>query len=118
MKYLFLIVALMISPALAHVDPYIDIRKSEAAPTRNADGTIRRDAKAVREFRRVWVCPATSSYTGACDGWQVDHVIPLSCGGVDAVWNMQWLPIDIKVYGKDRFERTIYGGSNISKGCK
>lgn len=50
--------------------------------------------------------------TGACSGWALDHIISLDCGGVDAVYNLQWLPLDIKscagIHCKDRFERKIY----------
>ena len=47
--------------------------------------------------------------------WQVDHVIPLVCGGCDAVVNMQWLPAAIKTCAastgvpcKDRWEQKVY----------
>jgi 5-methylcytosine-specific restriction endonuclease McrA len=49
---------------------------------------------------------------GACPGWEVDHVIPLACGGCDAVANMQWLPSGAKStsspLAKDRWERRVY----------
>lgn len=49
-------------------------------------------------------CPATGLPTGACPGYQVDHVIPLACHGPDEMGNMQWQAIaDAKA--KDRVER-------------
>jgi 5-methylcytosine-specific restriction endonuclease McrA len=53
-----------------------------------------RDPGAVREFRKQHPCPATQKHRGACPGWQVDHVIPLKCGGLDSPANMQWLAVD------------------------
>jgi hypothetical protein len=81
------------------------------APRRNARGEIIRRADVIGAFRRAHPCPVTGMATGACPGWSIDHVIPLACGGCDAVSNMQWLPNALKstaVTGKDRFERTIY----------
>lgn len=82
------------------------------APLRDADGSIARSSTAKAEFRRLHACPSTHRTTGACPGWEVDHVIPLACGGCDAVGNMQWLPAAIKRASgplpKDRWERWVY----------
>ena len=80
-------------------------------PARNADGTIKRRSDVIAAFKRVHPCPVTGLTTGACTGWQIDHIIPLVCGGCDSVNNMQWLPLTLKtapVTGKDRFEQKIY----------
>ena len=81
-------------------------------PERYADGSIKRSSAVLREFQRIHPCPATGLQTGACPGWQVDHVIPLSCGGLDVVENMQWMPVEIKTCAgslcKDRWERRVY----------
>jgi 5-methylcytosine-specific restriction endonuclease McrA len=49
----------------------------------------------MRDFKRTHSCPATgkTSASAACPGWQIDHVVPLKCGGADAPANMQWLTI-------------------------
>lgn len=52
---------------------------------------IVRSRAAVAAFRRSHPCPATGRTAGACPGWEVDHVVPLACGGPDTVPNMQWL---------------------------
>jgi len=82
-------------------------------PTRNAKGVIVRRSDVIYVFKKAHPCPVTGLSTGPCPGWSIDHVIPLACGGCDAVSNMQWLPTSLKsaaVVGKDRFEREIYGG--------
>jgi hypothetical protein len=43
-----------------------------------------------REFQREHPCPSTGLTTGACPGYRKDHIKALACGGLDAVWNMQW----------------------------
>jgi 5-methylcytosine-specific restriction endonuclease McrA len=46
-----------------------------------------------RAFVRQNPCPVTGKTRGPCRGYQVDHVIPLHCGGADAVENLQWLTV-------------------------
>lgn len=79
---------------------------------RDADGSIHRRSDVLRAFRRLYACPSTQLHTGACPGWQMDHPIPLSRGGCDAVSNIQWLPVEIKTcrswYCKDRWELRVY----------
>ena len=79
---------------------------------RDASGKIIRRADVLRAFRDLYPCPATGQPRGACPGWNIDHVIPLSCGGCDAVSNLQWLPVEIKRCAgdkcKDRWERRVY----------
>ena len=89
-------------------------------PKRNLSGEIIRRAAVRDAFLRAHPCPSTGLREGRCEGWQVDHVIPLACGGCDAVSNMQWLPVSLKVapvVGKDRFERKIYGGYVPTSSC-
>jgi 5-methylcytosine-specific restriction endonuclease McrA len=82
-------------------------------PKRDALGHIARSTTQRARFVRVFPCPATLQVTGACKGWQVDHIIPLDSGGCDAPHNMQWLPDAIKTCAssacKDRWERTYHG---------
>lgn len=93
------------------VQPLIEQRYC-GAPARNADGSIRRRADVLAAFQRAHPCPSTGKTTGACPGWAKDHVIPMACGGCDAVSNLQWLPNAMKsaagTLPKDRFERLIY----------
>jgi HNH endonuclease len=52
-----------------------------------------RDQSQVRAFKKESPCPATGRSKGRCPGWQVDHRIPLKCGGADRPANMQWLTV-------------------------
>lgn len=70
-----------------------------------------RSPKAVAEFKKLYPCPDTK-LPGACPRWEVDHIIPLACGGCDSIENMQWLKSSIKSCAgtecKDRWERKVY----------
>jgi len=64
-------------------------------------------ASVKREFQLTHPCPATGRTSGACPGYVKDHVLPLACGGPDAVSNLQWQTTrDAKA--KDKWE---------TKGC-
>lgn len=101
-------------------DPLKDIRYAGEV-IRAADGTTMRSTKVINAFKKQWACPSSNRHLGACPGWAIDHIVPLDCGGVDAVWNMQWLPDQIKSaqgpFSKDHFERRVYGGNALSAGC-
>ncbi len=108
MTRLFVLLTLVIcSSAFAAKDP-----RMCGAPARGADGRILRSAGELARFRSIYPCPATKRNRGACPGWAIDHVIPLVCGGCDAVVNLQWLPVGTKSASgplpKDRWERRIY----------
>lgn len=98
--------------AAAAAPPPADPRYCAVSPARTASGAILRSRAVLREFKAAHPCPSTGKATGACPGWAIDHVIPLACGGCDAVVNLQWLPDVIKsasgAQAKDRWERTIY----------
>ena len=79
-------------------------------PKRTAAGVIVRNWAALSEFERL--------HPRSRDGrrWYKDHVIPLACGGCDTVENLQWLP-EAAWRDKSQWERKVYGGQEISKGC-
>lgn len=118
-----ILICILFSPIFCHaqLDPLIDYRMGDAV-TRNEKGNTQRSKQVIARFKQLYACPSTGKNSGACPGWAIDHVIPLDCGGIDAVYNMQWLPNTIKSGSgsdrKDRFERKIYGGRNMSKGCQ
>jgi hypothetical protein len=55
-----------------------------------ADAKIPRSAAAVASFKAHNPCPATGKIQKSCDGWIVDHKIPLCAGGADHPSNMRW----------------------------
>jgi hypothetical protein len=73
----------------------------------SASAKQHRSASVKREFQLTHPCPADGRTSGACPGYVKDHVLPLACGGPDAVSNLQWQTIrDAKA--KDKWE---------TKGC-
>lgn len=86
-------------------------------PKRNVAGDIIRRADVLTAFRQQHVCPVTGTAAAKCPGWAIDHVIPLACGGCDAVHNLQWLPLTIKSTpadsSKDRWERYVYANPAV-----
>jgi hypothetical protein len=89
-----------------------DVRVCYSNPNdipRNTDGKIKRSQEAKYKFSKEHPCPSTGLTTGACIGWYIDHVIPLTCGGCDDIINMQWLPED-QWKDKSKWERKVYCG--------
>jgi hypothetical protein len=117
---LLLAVLLLFGCAAPSLDPLIDYRY-QGVVNRNTNGVTTRSQQVIAAFKKEWACPANGAHSGPCPSWAIDHVIPLDCGGVDAVWNLQWLPDQIKSargeFSKDHFERRVYGGRGMSKGC-
>lgn len=81
-------------------------------PARDAQGRIVRNRAMLRQFARDFPCPSTGRHETSCPGWDIDHVIPLACGGADKPKNLQWLPDAIKSAAgklpKDRWEIRVY----------
>ncbi len=81
-------------------------------PKRDQHGTIIRSRAVLRQFARVFPCPANLLPVPSCKGWALDHTIPLAAGGCDAQINLTWLPTAIKSCArpacKDRWERTYH----------
>jgi len=120
-KCFVLVMSLLCFPAAPQeLDPLVDYRFTGVV-IRDSDGNTKRSVKVLNAFKKIWACPSTQQHSGACPGWALDHVIPLACGGADTVWNLQWLPDEIKSergeFSKDHFERRVYGGHGLSKGC-
>jgi L-Lysine epsilon oxidase N-terminal len=71
---------------------------------RDSTGALKRQAVRFRVYRlREHRCPSTGN-SGACPGYWRDHVVPLACGGPDAVSNTQWQTV-ADARAKDRWER-------------
>jgi len=78
---------------------------------RYANGKIKRSVRVLNAFVRLHPCPSTGEKSITCPGWQINHKTPMACGGADAVYNMQWLPYDVKhcsgPHCVDSFERKV-----------
>ena len=70
---------------------------------RDSNGHIKRSLEAKQEFKRQHPCPSTGKSKGRCEGYIIDHVIPLKRGGADSPENMQWQTIE-ESKAKDKWE--------------
>jgi hypothetical protein len=60
------------------------IPKKSTVAKRSSNGKIKRSASARADFMR------RTGYPKGREGYVVDHVVPLECGGADVPSNMQW----------------------------
>lgn len=101
------VIALFSANAYSYNDPRCCVEHE-----RLGDGSIKRSSKVLRQFRTLYPCPTGADLYDPCPGWQIDHVIPLGVGGKDEIFNLQWLPVEIKTCSgdlcKDRWEREVY----------
>ena len=80
-------------------------KKAAYVPTvikRTSKGRIARSSAAKSAFKRANPCPGTGA-GGACNGYIIDHIIPLKKGGADAPSNMQWQTTEA-AKAKDKWE--------------
>ena len=79
-----------------------------------AEAKQHRSYKAKVEFKQQHPCPANGATKGRCEGYIIDHIIPLACGGADSPENMQW-QTEAESKAKDRWERADCGiyASNV-----
>ena len=70
----------------------------------NAQAKTHRNQAAKVAFVKMHACPSTGLRKLPCNGYVIDHIKPLACGGADSPENMQWQTIaDGKA--KDKWER-------------
>lgn len=53
-------------------------------------GDLKRDPHVRAQWMLTHPCPSTGKTRGRCDGWQVDHRIPLCFYGEDKPYNLTW----------------------------
>ena len=56
----------------------------------------------IKQFKLKNPCPANGRHKGRCEGYVIDHVKALACGGLDTPKNMQWQSV---FEAKDKWER-------------
>lgn len=70
----------------------------------NSEAKENRSYHSIKQFKLQNPCPATGRYKGRCEGYVIDHVVPLACGGLDSPKNMQWQTVRA-ARAKDKWER-------------
>lgn len=74
-------------------------------PRRDAHGRIIRSAAVIAEFKRLYQLPENLDP----EEYQINHAVPLVCGGCDIVENMLWMHVKAKTcaedYCQDRHEQ-------------
>lgn len=71
-----------------------------------------RSYHAIKQFKLENPCPANGRYKGRCEGYVVDHVKPLACGGLDTPKNMAWQTLQAAKQ-KDKWERIGCKNGNL-----
>lgn len=74
----------------------------------SAEARQHRSYQAKVEFKQQHPCPANGATKGRCEGFIIDHIIPLACGGADSPENMQW-QTEEESKAKDKWERADCG---------
>ncbi len=110
----FLILLLLALPAWAELPlpgefGAIDDPRYCGEPERYTNGTIKRKYAVRTAFARVFPCPTSLNPSDLfCEGFAMDHTIPLARGGCDSVANLTWIADPAKSctawYCKDRWE--------------
>lgn len=99
MKKLILISLLLVVSSLAQAYNSNYCKTCE----RDSQGHIKRSQEAKQEFKRQHPCPVNGSTKGHCEGYIIDHIVPLKRGGADSPSNMQWQTIE-ESRAKDKVE--------------
>lgn len=60
---------------------------------RAENGRIKRSTAAITAFKKFNPCPATGETSRSCPGYEIDHFVALSRGGLDTPGNLQWLSV-------------------------
>ena len=91
---------------LASTSVHADIRCCKE-PERNNAGNIIRSKAAISEFMALYPLPPDLNRKD----YQINHSVPLVCGGLDIVENMMWMHVKAKTcaggYCQDRIEQTV-----------
>jgi len=76
-------------------------------PERNSAGNIVRSKAVVGEFLRLYPLPEGVNRKD----YQINHAVPLVCGGLDIVENMLWMHVKAKTcagdFCQDRIEQVV-----------
>ena len=70
----------------------------------SAEAKQKRSYHAIKQFKLDNPCPSNGRYKGRCEGYIIDHIEALACGGLDTPKNMQRQTV-FEAKLKDKLER-------------
>jgi hypothetical protein len=103
MRTVVLALAVLVGSGATLPDARVDARE-QVQVERDTHGKIKRSHEAKKKFMQE------SGYPHGRDGYVIDHVVPLACGGADDPSNMQW-QTKAEAKAKDKTERQGCGHS-------
>ena len=110
--FLLALLASMVIIFIAEAHSFEDAKFCGVVVHDISTGKLARNSAEIAAYKKMNPLPA--GYSAA--EWQVDHPIPLKCGGCDTAANMIWMHKSIKTcayvvggpYCKDRYELKIF----------
>lgn len=81
----------------ARADSHLTDIRCCVEPKRYADGRIVRSAAVIAEFERLFPLPEGADRKK----YQINHAVPLVCGGKDIVSNLLWMRVEAKTCAED-----------------
>jgi len=95
--YAVCLTTIVFGATYAHADSHLTDIRCCVEPKRYTDGRIVRSATVIKEFERLYPLPVGADRSQ----YQINHSVPLVCGGKDIVSNLMWMRVEAKTCAED-----------------
>mgnify|MGYP000899736079 CR=1 FL=1 len=95
--YVAYLLTIAFCTSYARADNHLTDIRCCVEPKRYADGRIVRSATVIKEFEKLYPLPPGTDRSE----YQINHAIPLVCGGKDIVANLLWMRVEAKTCADD-----------------